>query len=97
MAVRRKPIHRGGIVSAGYDPLTHTLDIEFDTKRVVRYENIGSETAERFLSSSEPLSYYHDVIEGEYSATELSAKALEDVEKPAKKGIPDELKRLFGE
>lgn len=95
--MRRKPIHRGGIVSAGYDPVTRTLDIEFDTKRVLRYEGIGSEVAERFLCSAEPLSYYRDVIEEEYSATELSAKALAETEKPAKKGIPDELRKLFGE
>ena len=35
--VKRKPIHRGGIVSAGYDPVRAFLDIEFDTKRVLRY------------------------------------------------------------
>ena len=29
--MRRKPIHRGGIVSAGYDPVTRALDFEFDT------------------------------------------------------------------
>ncbi len=95
--MRRKPIHRGGIVSAGYDPVTRTLDIEFDTKRVLRYEGIGSEVAERVLCSAEPLSYYRDVIEEEYSATELSAKALAQTKKPAKKGIPDELRKLFGE
>lgn len=95
--MRRKPIHRGGIVSAGYDPVTRTLDIEFDTKRVLRYEGVGSEVAERFLCSAEPLSYYRDIIEEEYSATELSAKALAETKKPAKKGIPDELRKLFGE
>lgn len=95
--MQRKPIHRGGIVSAGYDPVTRTLDIEFDTKRVLRYEGIGSEVAERFLCSAEPLSYYRDVIEEEYSATELSAKALAETKKPVKKGIPDELRKLFGE
>lgn len=95
--MRRKPIHRGGIVSAGYDPVIRALDIEFDTKRVLRYENVGNEVAERFLCSAEPLSYYRDVIEEEYSATELSSKALADTPKPAKKGIPDELRKLFGE
>ena len=68
-----------------------------DTKRVLRYENVGNEVAERFLCSAEPLSYYRDVIEEEYSATELSSKALADTPKPTKKGIPDELRKLFGE
>ena len=43
------------------------------------------------------MSYYRDVIEEEYSATELSSKALADTPKPTKKGIPDELRKLFGE
>ena len=95
--MRRKPIHRGGNDSAGYDPVTRPLDIEFDTKRVLRYVGSGSEVAERFLCSAEPLSDYRDVSEEEYSATELSAKALAETKKPAKKGIPDELRKLFGE
>lgn len=93
----RKPIHRGGIVSAGYDPALRALDIEFDTKRVLRYEDVGSEVAERFLTSAEPFSYYRDVIEEEYTAYELSAKTLKNTAKPVKKGIPDELRKLFGD
>ncbi len=95
--MRRKPIHRGGIVSAGYDPVARILDIEFDTKRVLRYEDVGSEVAERFLTTAEPLSYYRDVIEEEYSVSELSSQTLNETSKPAKKGIPDELRKLFGE
>ena len=95
--MRRKPIHRGGIVSAGYDPVTRALDIEFDRNRVLRYETDRNHDAERLLCSAEPLSYYRDVIEEEYSATELSSKALADTPKPTKKGIPDELRKLFGE
>ena len=93
----RKPIHRGGIVSAGYDPVNRTLDVEFDTKRVLRYKDVGGEVADRFLTSAEPLSYYQDVIRDEYTARELSAKALESRARPVKKGIPDELRKLFGE
>ena len=93
----RKPIHRGGIVSAGYDPTNRALDILFDTKRVLRYEDVGSEVAERFLTSAEPLSYYRDMIQDEYSANELSSKALQSRDKPVKKGIPDELRKLFGD
>lgn len=96
--MKRRPIHRGGIVSAGYDPMHGYLDIEFDTKRVLRYEDVGQITAERFLNSAEPASYYHDVIAEEYTATELSSTMLkEEHVEPVKKGIPDELKRLFGD
>ena len=46
--MRRKPIHRGGIVSAGYDPVTRALDIEFDTKRVLRYETLAMKSPSAF-------------------------------------------------
>lgn len=94
----RRPIHRGGIVSAGYDPERRYLDIEFDTHRVLRYEAVGREVAERFLSSAAPVSYFRDEIRDEYTCSELCARTLKDTEKPRrKKGIPDELRRLFGE
>lgn len=95
--MQRKFIRRGSIVSAGYDRSGRFLDIEFDTKRVLRYQNVGSEVAERFLHSSEPVAYYHDVIAEEYTAIELSGTTLKDVEKPKNKGVPDALKALFGE
>lgn len=95
--MRRTPIHRGGIISAGYDPIKCTLDIEFDTKRVLRYESIGREIADRFIHSASPLSYYRDVIADEYSSYELSARSLTEDAPVQKKGVPRELKALFGE
>lgn len=92
--MQRRPIHRGGIVSAGYDSERRALEIEFDTHRVVRYEAVGHEIAERFLTSAAPLSFFRDEIEGEYSACEVSGKA--DGGKTKKKSIA-ELKKLFGE
>ena len=38
--MKRIPIHRGGITSAGYDRTRRWLDVEFDTKRVLRAENV---------------------------------------------------------
>ena len=56
--MKRIPIHRGGITSAGYDRTRRWLDVEFDTKRVLRAENVGSEIADRFLHSSAPHEYW---------------------------------------
>ena len=44
--MQRRPIRRGGILSAGYDPERRQLDIEFDTHRIMRYEDVGQEVAE---------------------------------------------------
>ena len=41
--MQRRPIRRGGILSAGYDPEKRQLDIEFDTHRIMRYEDVGQE------------------------------------------------------
>lgn len=52
--MKRRLIHRGGILSAGYDARARHLDVEFDTHRLVRVENIGPEAADRFLNSGSP-------------------------------------------
>lgn len=95
--MQRKPIHRGGIVSAGYDADSRCLDIEFDTHRILRYDGVSSTVAKRFLTSASPYSYFRDVIQDEYPSIDLGslppkARRIE----PKKKGI-DDLKRLFGD
>lgn len=94
--MKRRPIHRGGILSAGYDPSRRYLDVEFDTHRVLRCEGIGPEAAERFLSSSSPYGYWKDEIEDAYTIREISEKESAAEEPLKKKGI-DDLKRLFGD
>lgn len=93
--MQRKPIHRGGISSAGYDPVRRLLDIEFDTRRVLRYENVGKEVAHRFMTSTSPYSYFRDVIQDEYTSTDLGTQ--KPTAQPAKKKSIDDLKRLFGD
>lgn len=94
--MKRKPIHRGGIVSAGYDPTRRYLDVEFDTGRILRCESVGSEVADRFLHSGSPITYWREEIEDVYTIHEVSAKAS-DEEKPVAKKSIDDLKRLFGD
>ena len=87
--MKRRPIHRGGILSAGYDARARHLDVEFDTHR------LGPEAADRFLNSGSPGSYWRDVIEEGYTIREIS-KAEGDAPAAGKKGM-DDLKRLFGD
>lgn len=93
--MQRRSIHRGGILTAAYDPDARRLDIEFDTKRIVRVESIGSEAAERFMNSSSPYGYWKDEIEDNYPTREISRKEMIDGSEK-KKGI-DDLKKLFGD
>ena len=84
--MKRRPIHRGGILSAGYDARARHLDVEFDTHRLVRVENSGPEAADRFLNSGSPGSYWRDVIEEGYTIREIS-KAEGDAPAAGKNGM----------
>jgi hypothetical protein len=66
--MERKMIRRGGIRAAGYDRATRTLEVEFDSGRILRHTGVGEEIARRFLSSAAPASFYKDNIEEEYPA-----------------------------
>lgn len=95
--MQRKPINRGGILSAGYDAERRALDIEFETHRVLRYENVCPSVAERFLTSASPFSYFRDVIQDEYACIDVGLQQPKERRaEPKKKGI-DDLKRLFGD
>ncbi len=94
--MKRRSIHRGGILTAGYDPVRRYLDVEFDTHRVLRCEGIGLEAVERFLDSSSPFGYWKDEIEENYAIREISAKEQSGEPPEAKKSL-DDLKRLFGD
>ena len=56
-------IHRGGILSAGYDASRRWLEVEFETHRIMRVEGIGFEMANRFLHSDMPAHYWEEEIE----------------------------------
>lgn len=93
----RKPIHRGEIVSAGYDSAARTLDVELTDRRVLRYREVPAGVAEKLIRGASPYSWWRDVICEEYQACELGPGALADVQKPKSKEPPAALKALFGD
>jgi hypothetical protein len=74
MKIETKPIRRGGIKSAGYDPANRILEIEFDSGRTLHYSGVGAEIARRFLSSAAPASYWRDNIEEEFPSKPAGPK-----------------------
>lgn len=93
--MHRRNINRGGIRSAGYDPKTRSLEIEFDTARLIQVKNVGLEVAERFLHSSAPFTYWREEIEDVYTYQEVR-----DVDNPNKdraQASRDALNRLFSQ
>ena len=93
-----KTIRRGGIRSAAYDRRSRTLEVEFDTRRVLRFRGVGGEIAEGFLASSSPMSNYRDRIEEDFEVEEVSSRAEAPAAptSDAKKRAEEEWKRLFG-
>ena len=93
-----KTIRRGGIRSAAYDRRSRTLEVEFDTRRILRVRGVGEEIAEGFLASSSPMSYYRDRIEEDFEGEEVSSRteAPAASASDAKKRAEEEWKRLFG-
>lgn len=95
--MQRRLIQRGGIRSAGYDAHLRILDIEFDTRRILRYENVGFEVADRFLTNAHPASYWHDQIEEDYSCHEVTEEESRKAGRSNASQAKDNLKRLFGD
>lgn len=96
MSITRTPIHRGSILTAGYDKVHKILEIEFSSHRILQYEGVSPEIATRFLHSSSPESYYRDVIEEEFTKREVShTLASKPTQSQAKKSRAA-LEALFG-
>ena len=94
--MKRKSIHRGGILSAGYDASRRWLEVEFDTHRLMRVEGIGYEMADRFLHSEMPAHYWEEEIVDNFKVREISAKESSFSDESSNKGR-EALKQLFGD
>lgn len=91
-------IHRGGILSAGYDASCRWLEVEFETHRIMRVEGIGFEMANRFLHSDMPAHYWEEEIEENFRIHEISAKdSLLGKEEERASSSREGLKKLFGD
>ena len=93
-----KTIRRSGIRSAAYDRRNRTVEVEFDSRRILRLRGVREEIAEGFLATSSPMSYYRDRIEEDFEGEEVSSRAEAPAApaSDAKKRAEEEWKRLFG-
>ncbi len=62
----RTPVVSTAIESVGYDPESETLEIEFTSGGVYRYEGVPSEVFEEFMNSDSFGSYFQQNIKGAY-------------------------------
>ena len=59
-----QPLRSTAIASAGYDPETRTLEIEFVNGRSYTHEDVDPQTYEALLRSASPGRFYSDNIKG---------------------------------
>jgi len=69
--MERKRINSSKIRSAGYDPKSQTLELEFSDGRVVAYRGVSPEVYRQFTAAPSPVSFFEDKIDENYSSSRV--------------------------
>jgi KTSC domain-containing protein len=64
--MERKRINSSRIRSAGYDPKTQTLEVEFSDGRIMSYRGVSPEIHRQFTNAPSPVSFFEDKIAESY-------------------------------
>jgi lysyl-tRNA synthetase class 2 len=75
--MHRERLASSAVVSAGYDPATQQLEIEFRGGRVYRYRDVPRGVYDFLVRASSKGGYVNRMIEGRYSYEEISASLPE--------------------
>lgn len=67
----RKRINSSRIRSAGYDPQTQLLEIEFTNGRIMSYRGVSAEVHRQFVNAPSPVSFFEDKIAENYPETKV--------------------------
>jgi lysyl-tRNA synthetase class 2 len=70
--MRRKPIDSTSLKSVGYEPSTHTLEIEFHGGRVYRYFGVPPRRYRALLDAESAGRFLNAEIKGVYACTRMS-------------------------
>ncbi len=66
--MERKRISSSKIRSAGYDPKTQVLEIEFSDGKVMSYSGVSQEVNRGFMAAPSPVAFFEDRIAEDYPA-----------------------------
>ena len=69
--MERKRVNSSKIRSAGYDPKSQTLEIEFSDGRVVAYRGVSPEIYRQFTAAPSPTSFFEDKIDESYPSSRV--------------------------
>jgi hypothetical protein len=70
--MNRISVSSSHLVSVGYDPLSHTLEIEFKDGSVYQYYNVPSAIYQGLMNASSQGIYFHAHIEGKYQYRKMN-------------------------
>jgi len=67
--MERKRINSSKIRSAGYDPKSQTLELEFSDGKLVQYRGVSPEVYRQFAAAPSPVSFFEDKIDESFPST----------------------------
>lgn len=68
----RTPVSSSNVSSAGYDPDTETLEIEFNNGSVYQYYNVGRNVADEFFNATSKGQFIHTYIRNAYAFSRVA-------------------------
>jgi hypothetical protein len=69
--MERKRVNSGKIRSAGYDPKSQTLELEFSDGRIVSYRGVSGEVHRQLMNAPSPTSFFEDKIDESYPSSRI--------------------------
>ena len=70
--MQRKPLASTAVLSAGYDPTTQELELEFRNGRIYRYTGVGQGVYDFLLRAPSKGGYVNRMVDGRYPHEEIS-------------------------
>jgi hypothetical protein len=69
--MERKRVNSSKIRTAGYDPKSQTLEIEFSDGKVLSYRGVSPEVHRQFMAAPSPTSFFEDKIDESFPSTRI--------------------------
>ncbi|MBV4447485.1 KTSC domain-containing protein [Clostridium tyrobutyricum] len=69
--MQRIPVTSSDLSSVGYDPISQTLEIQFNSGGIYQYSGVPSNVYEGLMSASSHGKYFHAYIRNDYSCNKI--------------------------
>ena len=69
--MERKRLNSSKIRSAGYDPKSQLLEIEFSDGRLIQYRGVSQEVNRQLMAAPSPSSFFEDKIDESFPSSRI--------------------------